>query len=361
VAARLRLWRLRLDRAPSRTAHGVVAVAERLVVELTDGTHAGFGELAALPDPTYDNETLLLERVALEHYLLPRLTAPWPAAIAEALAPIRGHRAARCALSEAAWDLTARRHGEPLWQLLGGRPSPVPRGIALGIDEPEATLRAVEDAIAASHQRIKLKVSPASPLWLLAEVRARTPASVQLAADANGSFEALSDPTLRALDALGFDVIEQPLPPDDLVANAEAARRLATPVCLDESIRHPADLETLLALGARPWLNLKLARLGGYEPALDLLARARDEGLHCLVGGMYETAIGRAHALVLATLPGIDRPGDISASSRYGHAEPTQPLEPEPDGWFAPWSTPGIGRTLDHDGAELLVERALEA
>jgi len=358
MAFSLRLWLARLERAPERAAHGTVAIGSRLLVELLDEEgNRGLGELAALPDPTYGPETQLTEELALRAHLLPRIAAPEPEAIEAALASIRGHRAARAALSEAAWDLEARRSGAPLWRHLGGRADPVPAGVAIGLETPEQTLITVQSALATGYHRVKVKVSPPLDLSLLEELRRLVPPRVELCADANGSFADPEDPGLRALDALGFDLIEQPVDPDNLATCADATRRLATPVCLDEAIQDPGDLSTLLALGARPVVNLKLARVGGWSPARAILTMARAEGLDVLVGGMYETAIGRAHAIALATLPGVNRPGDLSPSSRYGTLEPTTPLELGADGYFALWRTPGIGR--DIAGATLLWESPL--
>lgn len=353
----LRVWRVPLERHPHRSAHGIVTVGERVLVELLDdeGYH-GLGELAALEEPTYDDETLATELVALERFLAPRLDTVEPDAIARRLQGIRGHRASRAALSQAAYDLAARRAGLPIWAFLDGRVDPVSTGIALGIDDPDTVLDAIERAIAAGYRRIKLKVARDTPIGLLAAARALTPATIDLVADANGAFDDPSDPALAAIDRLGFSLLEQPMSPDDPVALARFARSARTPVCLDESLRGLGDLTTMLALGARVTLNLKLARLGGWEPALAILARARTEGLSALVGGMYETAIGRAHAVALASLPGIDRPGDLAPSSHYGTDEPTTPLEAH-DGAFQLWSEAGIGRDLVR--AELLWERSL--
>lgn len=350
----LRIWRVSLERDPHRSAHGVVHVGARVLVELVDdeGVH-GLGELAALEEPTYDSETLATELLALERFLA-RLERVRPEAVARSVHTIRGHRAARAALSQAAHDLAARRAGRPLWALLGGRDDPVPTGIALGIDEPDAVLGAIERAIAAGYRRIKLKIERDTSLGLLAEARTLTPTTIDLVADANGAFDDPSDPTLSAIDRLGFSLLEQPIDPDDPVAVAQFARSALTPVCLDESLRGPGDLTTMLALGARVTLNLKLARLGGWEPTLAILARARSEGLDALVGGMYETAVGRAHAVALASLPGVDRPGDLAPSSHYGADEPTTPLEAT-DGAFRLWTEAGIGRDLVR--GELLFER----
>ena len=56
----------------------------------------------------------------------------------------------------AAWDLVARRAGQPLWRLLGGRTDRVPV-YASGLN-PDAPERLAVERRAAGHTRFKLKV-----------------------------------------------------------------------------------------------------------------------------------------------------------------------------------------------------------
>ncbi len=357
MVAEVLVWRVELNRAAQRTAHGTVRVSHRHIVEVrNDDGVSGFGELAALEDATYDDETLVTQLAALEHHLLPRLARLrelTPETLARALNDLVGQRAARAALSEAVWDLAAKVTGLPIWRVIGGERRPVYAGIALELADRTTTLARLVEAQRAGYRRIKLKIDARTDVGLLRAARAALGPAIDLVADANGSLADADPAFIAAIDEVGLDLLEQPLPADELVATAALARRLQTKLCLDESIRSVANLETALALGLRPAISLKLARVGGYEAALRLLERAAAEGLSCLVGGLYESAIGRAHAVALATRPEITRVGDLSPSSRYGNAEPTLALELGPTHAFDLWNEPGIGRCLDEQRASL--------
>ena len=90
--------------------------------------------------------------------------------------------------------------------------------------------------------RVRLKIAPERTA-AAAAVRAVHPAdSLALQVDANGSFDP-SDAAHRAelveLDQLELTCIEQPFPPDDLVAHADLARRFDTPR-VPRRVRHLA-------------------------------------------------------------------------------------------------------------------------
>jgi O-succinylbenzoate synthase len=154
-----------------------------------------------------------------------------------------------------------------------------------------------------------------------------------LGVDANGSYQRADlEGVLATLDRLGLVEIEQPLAAADLVGLAEAARRLETPVCLDESITSVVDLEVVLALGAADHVNLKPGRVGGVAEALRIHDLAAERGVPLWIGGMLETGVGKAVNVALAALPGATLPGDLPASRRWFRSDLTDPWELAPDG-----------------------------
>jgi O-succinylbenzoate synthase len=63
---------------------------------------------------------------------------------------------------------------------------------------------------------------------------------------------------------------------------------------------------------------------------------------------MFESGIGRAHNLALASLPGFNLPGDISGSRRYFERDIIIPhVEVAPDGTVAVPRLPGLGFEVD--------------
>src|SRR5437660_12000594 len=126
------------------------------------------------------------------------------------------------------------------------------------------------DAVAAyleqGYRRIKLKIEPGWDVEPVGAVRARHP-DILLQVDANTAYTLADAPTLARLDAFDLLLIEQPLPEDEVLAHAELARRIRTPVCLDESITSARAAADAISLGACAIVNVKPGRVGGYLEA----------------------------------------------------------------------------------------------
>jgi O-succinylbenzoate synthase len=153
---------------------------------------------------------------------------------------------------------------------------------------------------------------------------------------------------LEELDRHRFAMIEQPLSHDDLVDNAELARVLETPICLDESVKSPDDARKALAIGACRLINIKPGRVGGLHQARRIHDLCQEHGLPVWCGGLLETGIGRAHNVALSTLPNFRLPGDVSASRRYYQRDIVKPpFELNPDGTITVPAGTGIGVTVD--------------
>lgn len=309
---------------PLRTAAGTRSHRDVLLVHLVAAEAEGWAECVAEPDPTYAPEFTAAAELVLRDHLLPRAWAG-PTGDAVALGPhldaVRGHPMARAALELAILDAQLRAAGRSLADWFGATATAVPCGAALGIhDDVAALLAEADEALDAGASRLRVKVAPGRAAGAVLGLRAHVGPDVVLQADANGSFH-LEDPAhlgeLERLDAAGLACLEQPLPPDDLVGHARLAQRLDTPICLDESVTSPGSLEAAVALGACGVLCLKPGRVGGWLTARSLVDRSAEIGLPVWVGGMLETAVGRAANVAVAALPGMALPADLDPRPRY--------------------------------------------
>jgi O-succinylbenzoate synthase len=212
-------------------------------------------------------------------------------------------------------------------------------------DDVDALLAEVDQRVAEGYRHLRLKITRHWHLAPVVVVRDRHADAVTLAVDANGTLGPL-DPddraTLEALDTLGLTVIEQPFAADELLAHAELAARLDTPIGLDESITSVATARTVLHLGAADAVNVKAARLGGLREAVAVRDLCAEAGVTAWCGGMLESGVGRAAALALASLPGFAPAADLSASARYYRDDVTEPFALE-DGCLRVPSGPGLG------------------
>ncbi|HEX9732226.1 MAG TPA: o-succinylbenzoate synthase, partial [Thermoanaerobaculia bacterium] len=282
--------------------------------------------------------------------------------VAAALAvDFRGHLMARAAVEMGAWGLEAELRGVPLAELVGGSRRRIATGISLGIQaSPQALVERAAAALAAGYRKVKIKIKPGADLAYLAAARRALGAEAPLMADANNAYGAADFDHLARLDDFGLMMIEQPLASDDLVRHAALQKRLATPICLDESITGADRAEDMLALGSGRIVNVKPGRVGGFTEARAIHDLCLANGVPVWCGGMLESGVGRAYNVALASLPGFTLPGDVSPSSRYWQRDVVSPeWTMDGEGQVAvPWDRPGIGVEVDRERIERLTVRS---
>ncbi len=353
-----------------------------LLVRVDLGDVVGWGECVAQGEPSYSPEYVEAALDVTARHLVPRLLdaselfgrerrAGRSSPTAGLLSAVKGHPMAKAAL-EAAWlDALLRREGRSLASHLrsladppatGPVPDSVVAGVAVGVaGDVGALVDEVARRVGEGYRRVKLKVHPGWDTVPVRAVRHRWPSGALLVqVDANGSYAAATDPAtaLAPLDDLGLLLIEQPLGDDDLVGHARLARSLTTPLCLDESVTSARVAESAVALGSCRVVNVKAGRVGGLHEAVAVADVCRRAGIPVWCGGMLETGIGRAVNLALATVPGFDLPGDLSASERFWALDVVdEPARLGSDGTIAVPEGPGSGVEVRADVGELAVER----
>ena len=306
--------------APFTTSFGTETVREVIVVRALTTDGDGWGEVVTQADPLYSSEyTQGAWDVALR-FLAPALLDRErlaPEEVASVLEPFKGHRMAKAGLELAVLDAALRAEGRSFAEYAGAVRDRVPSGVSVGIQrDPAALVETVRGYLDEGYVRIKIKIKPGRDVGDTAAVRDEFGA-IPLQVDANSAFTMADADTLAEHDRFDLLHIEQPLQEDDLVDHATLARRLRTPVCLDESIVSDKAAADALALGSASVINIKAGRVGGYLEAVKIHDRCLAAGVPVWCGGMLETGIGRAANAALAALPGFTLPGDVSASSRF--------------------------------------------
>ena len=342
----LRVLRLPLVRF-FETSFGRVHDRTFMLVRLDGGGVTAWGECVAGSDPYYGPETVDTAWHVTETFLAPLVLGiefGHPREVFPALRRVRGHHMAKAALEMAAWDLHARQAGRPLAGVLGGTRTRVAAGVSVGIqDSLEQLVDRVGAEVAEGYQRVKIKVKPGWDLNAAAAVRQRFP-DVPLMVDANAAYRLDEAEHLAGFDRFGLMMIEQPLDHDDIRDHAALQQRIATPVCLDESIQSVRLGRDAIDAGACRVINIKPGRVGGHGESLRLHDLCASRGVPVWHGGMLESGIGRAHNLHLSSLPNFTLPGDVAASRRYYEPDLIDPpIDVAPDGTIPVPQGHGIG------------------
>ena len=346
------------------TAAGVHRTRPVLYVRVVAEESEGWGECAALGEATSVDPALDEVEARAVDRAVPRLCGasaaragrlPRAAEVPQLFGTSPADRMLAAAFEMAVADAETREEGRSLAAALGAGPGfeALPVGAVVGIPQDrdlDAVLREVGGAVAAGAARLRMKIEPGWELEPVRRVRSAHPDLV-IQLDANGSFRDTDEDVARLSALAEYRVlcVEQPLPPADLVALAQFARKLPVPVCLDESLTTPRRVVDALRNESCGMACLKPARLGGLRATRAAHAACAEAGVPAFVGGFFETGLARASNLALAARLSQDATGlvsDLGDPARYLEVDPCG-YPPVVDGWVRVPDEPGVGKAPD--------------
>ncbi|KZL21388.1 L-Ala-D/L-Glu epimerase [Pseudovibrio axinellae] len=224
--------------------------------------------------------------------------------------------AARNAIDCALWDLTAKRSGTSVAELVGIKSQhrlQTAYTISVGTAEKMA-----QDAVKASNRPLlKVKLAGEGDVQRIAAVRQAAPHS-KLIVDANESWsEHNLEANIAACKKAEVGLVEQPLPAgkDAILAQVEHL----IPICADESLHTSSDLESLRDRYSA--INIKIDKTGGLTEGLKLLRKAEALDYVIMVGCMLATSLSMAPAMLLAqNAQFVDLDGPLLLAKDRDHA-----------------------------------------
>ncbi len=243
-----------------------------------------------------------------------RCSAPFPDDPQEIAAWLpEGPAPARSALDIALHDRIARQQGLPMWKFLGlPQPRPMATSFTIAIDTPDEMARMARDID--DYPIIKIKLGSDDDVSRVAAIRAARPdAALRIDANAGWSRENALE-NIDAMRPFNLEMIEQPLPREDIDGMGWLQQHTDIPLVADESVQSMDDVVHLAAVGVKG-INLKLMKVGGLGPAVEILRYARQAGLKIMLGCMIETSVGAttmAHLMGAADWIDLDSPILIS-------------------------------------------------
>jgi L-alanine-DL-glutamate epimerase-like enolase superfamily enzyme len=248
----------------------------------------------------------------------------------------------------ALWDLCARRAGEPLWRMLGGR-SPAIRVYASGLD-PDAPAALAVARREEGHRAFKLKIGFGRERDV-ANVRAlRTAlgADAALMVDANQAWTLdTAVAMVRALEGAELAWLEEPLRADRPWSEWRALRAATRiPLAAGENIAGDASFDAAVAAGVLGVIQPDLAKWGGFSRNVPLGRRVLAHGLrlcpHFLGGGIG--LLASAHWLAAV---GGDGMLEVDANPNPLRSATCGPIATIRDGCVRLGDEPGLGSEPD--------------
>jgi L-alanine-DL-glutamate epimerase-like enolase superfamily enzyme len=277
-----------------RLARGDSDSRRVLIVEIENDGLIGRGEAA--PIARYGQDAVSAARAA--EVMVSRLRDPRAFESAAAGAAVPGEPAAEAAVDMALRDLAGKRLGVPLYEMMGLDPSTMPvTSFTIGMDSTEVIEQKVREA--AEFKVLKVKMGSADDRAVLEAVRRVTDRPLRV--DANEGWtldDALA--RLELLEEMGVELVEQPLPADQIDAMRELRKQSPLPLFADESVGRAEDIPQLAE--AFDGINIKLMKCGGLGEAVRMIHVARAHGMQIMLGCMVETSMAVTAAAHVAPL-----------------------------------------------------------
>jgi L-Ala-D/L-Glu epimerase len=267
-----------------------------VIIRLSDGEFDGYGEATMNPyyGITIDNLIKAFEKMKarLQSYLFTTPDQLWD----DYADMLKENPFALAALNNAAWDLYGKLQGCPSKQLfpISGNNNPM-TSYTLGIASHEMLVKKIMDF---PWPVYKIKLGTIDDVGLVREIRKHTNAVIRVDANCAWSAEVTIENAI-ALNELGVEYIEQPLPAND-PGQKRCFEGSCLPLFADESCRTESDVS--VCSEQFHGINIKLLKCGGITPALRMIRHGRELGLKIMIGCMTETSVGIAAAAQLLTL-----------------------------------------------------------
>ena len=311
-------------KTPIKMSSVVIDIAENIIVRVedTDGT-IGWGEATEAPTMTGESVPGMLAAVK---FLTPLLIGRQIDDLSQIHSIMDnlmyGNHGAKSAIEIALLDLSGKRLGKPLYEILGGKvrdEAPILTMLAGGDKDAE-----VENAKQQSDQgfaAFKVKIGalePAQDLERSLSARDVLGSGARISADANQGYS--RDEALEFSEGAGdagLDFMEQLLDYRDLDGMAACAQVSKVPLGADEGFHAISDILAHQEKGAAHGGSLKTIKLGGTFPVMEAGRLMDSMSMHVnLAGKVADSSIASAAIAHLALcLPQLD--WDTSITNQY--------------------------------------------
>ena len=285
-------------------------------IRTSDGI-VGIGEGTTIGGLAYGAESPEGMKLAIDTYLAPILLeadANRPAATMATIArTVRGNHFARCAVETALLDAFGKRTGLTLSELLGGRlRDRLPVAWTLASGQTDKDIAEAEDMLERRrHCIFKLKIGRRDAKDDIAHVAAIKRAlgdRASIRVDVNQAWsEATAGMAIAALEAVGCDLVEQPIALSNRAGMARLAAASKIAIMADEALQGPETAFDFAQHAAADVFAVKIAQSGGLFAAGRVAAIAEAAGIGLYGGTMLEGAVGTiASAHLFSTFDRLD-------------------------------------------------------
>ena len=282
-----------------RTLETVTSIQVKLTAE--DGL-SGYG--AASPTVVITGDTADSIEAAIQEIWLRikgKSLDDWDTLMTIVQRGIVGNTSAKAAVDIALHDLKAKALGVPLYKMLGGAKRQLSTDMTVSLDTPEVMVEDARRAVDKGFKALKIKLGNDSEMDLQRMKAINNVignrAAIRLDANQGWSRKEAVTTILKMLDAgIEIELVEQPVVSHDFEGMKYVTNNVPIPILADESVFSYKDAVRLVQMEAADYINIKLMKTGGIEPAMRIASFAEEFGIKCMIGCMMEGPIGIAAA-----------------------------------------------------------------
>lgn len=335
------------------------------IVKITadDGT-VGWGE--SIPSPMWSYETMETVVTTIRTYLEPELVGRDVFDLVgihrimnRHIAPSfsTGQPIAKSGIDMALHDILGKATGQSLAQMIRRKPAErITLSWTVSLNDLEEVEGRIQEGWDRGYRNFNVKVGsePSFDLELCRRVKERVPDGF-LWADANGGYDlATAKKVVPRLAEAGVEILEQPLPSNQLTGYRELKAQGALPILMDEGVVSVRTLMEYIRLNVLDGVAMKVPRCGGLRPARRQIEMLEDAGLMFLGSGLTDPSISLAATIGLYGAFQYDRPAALNGPQFITESVLEEPLRPV-DGALEVPTGPGLGIVVDEEKVRALV------
>lgn len=262
---------------------------------------------------------------------------------------IPGETAAMAMVEIALYDLIARKADIPLYVFLGGFRDKILTSVTIEDLPDREVLHQCQFLFGQGFRAFKLKGGRdvERDIRIVGALQRILPRGTEINFDAEQGYSLIEAAHfIRHTRQSGLAMLEQPTTPDLTFQWHLLRQESEVLIMADESLRKLSDSFTLTSRQVVDMLNIKLMKVGGITPALQINSSARSAAVRCMMGCLNESSLGAAAALHVA----LARPNITHAdldSWLWLSGDPYQGLLRFENGFLLPNGLAGLGRMPD--------------
>lgn len=201
-----------------------------------------------------------------------------------------------CAFDMALYDILGKYADMPLYAIWGGKNNRIiTTDMTVGISTPEEMAKEALKYKNAGFPAIKVKLGEGTKADVarIKSIREAIGMEIPVRIDANQGWDTVTAiKTLNELAQFDIEHCEEPIPRWNNSDLAIVKSKSPIPIMADESVFNYHDAYRLASMKACDYFNIKLAKSGGLNNALKIIAIAEGSGIKSQVGCMSETRLG---------------------------------------------------------------------